>query len=407
MRPSPFVRLAAAAFSAVVAAQVQPAEGFDPARLPRIAALLQQEVAAGHQVGASFVLLHHGREVASGAFGVADRERGAPMARDTIVRVYSMSKAITAVAALVLVEQQSLRLDAPIAEWLPELAAPKVLTGGTADAPVLVPAVRPITLRMLLNHTAGFTYDFFRESPVQELYRRADLWNAASLDDFLARLAPLPLLAQPGDAWNYSVADDVLGLLIERASKRPFAEFVRGNVTGPLGMVDTDFDVPEPKRARLAETYTREKDTWRPLGAQFGAYAEPGRGFAAGGAGLFSTLDDYARFCRMLLGRGELDGVRILSRKTMELACVDTLRPGQYAVRPGDGWGLICAVRTEPGASPEHGSRGLLEWSGAATTHFLVDPQEDLVAVLFAQQMPFDGHKLIGRFHTAVFQALR
>ncbi|MFO1077243.1 MAG: serine hydrolase domain-containing protein [Planctomycetota bacterium] len=399
--------LALLAWASLLPAQAAPDSGFDATRLQRVPALLQGEVAAGHHAGVSFLLLRNGREVQFGAFGFADVAGEVPFRRDTIVRLYSMTKAITSVAALALVEQQSLRLDEPVAKWLPELAAMQVCTGGTADAPLLAPAKNAITLRMLLNHTAGFTYGFFTNSPVQELYRRADLWSATSCEDFLKRLAPLPLLAEPGEQWNYSVADDVLGVWIERASGKSFAEFVRANVTAPLGMVDTDFDVPEGKRTRIATMYQWEDGALKALEPTFGVFAEPGRGFDAGGAGLFSTIDDYARFCRMLLGNGELDGVRILGRKTMELAGMDSLRGDQHTSRPGDGWGLVCAVRSDPGASPELGSLGMLHWSGAATTHFFVDPQEGLVGLLLCQHQPYDQHRLLSRFHTAVYQALR
>jgi CubicO group peptidase (beta-lactamase class C family) len=380
---------------------------FDPQQLARVATLLQGEVAAGRHAGLSFVLQHGGREVASGAFGKADIATGRPLRADSIVRVYSMSKPVTAIAALVLVEQGKLRLDQPIAEFLPELKAPKVFTGGTAEAPELTAAATAITVRMLCNHTAGFTYDFFRESPLHEIYRKADLWAATSSEDFLRRAAALPLLAQPGTAWNYSIADDVLGVLIERVAQQGLAEFVREQVTGPLGMVDTDFDVEPQKRDRLATLHTTERGRLVTMEPSFGVYAEAGRGFAAGGAGLFSTLHDFARFARFLIGDGTLDGVRVLGRKTMELARTNSLGAGQRISRPADGWGLFSAVCVDPGAGTDPFSPGTLHWSGAATTTFFADPKEDVVAVLFGQHLPFDEHKVLVRFRTAVYQAMR
>lgn len=378
-----------------------------PGRADRIPALLKAEVDNGHHAGASFVLWQRGQLLAEGAFGSADVDRGRPLRRDSIVRIYSMTKPITAVAALVLVEQGRLRLDQPIRELLPEFAAPKVFVGGTADAPTTVDAMRPITVRMLLNHTAGFTYDFFRDSPLHEIYRRADLWGATSSADFLKRAAALPLLAQPGAAWNYSIADDVLGVLIERVVDGPLADHVREHVTGPLGMVDTDFDVAPEKRARLATLHRQEQGRLVTMEPTFGVYAEAGKGFSAGGAGLFSTLDDYARFARFLLGDGSLDDARVLGRKTMELARTNSLRDGQRTSRPGDGWGLVAAVCVDPGAGHDLFSAGTQHWSGAATTTFFADPTEGLVGVLFAQHLPFDEHKLIARFRTVVYQALR
>lgn len=387
--------------------RAQSATAFDPARLLRVSELLGSEVDAGRHAGLSFVLLHHGERVAEGAFGKADITTGRPLRMDSIVRIYSMSKPITAVAALTLLEQGKLRLDQPIADFLPELKAPQVFVGGTAEAPQLAPAARPITVRMLLNHTAGFTYDFFRESPLHEIYRKAELWAASSSADFLRRVAALPLLAQPGTAWNYSIADDVLGVLIERAAQQALADYVRDHVTGPLRMVDTDFDVEPGKRARLATLHRQENGALITMEPTFGVYAEAGRGFAAGGAGLFSTLADYARFARFLLGDGALDGERVLGRKTMELARANSLRDDQRTSRPGDGWNLIASVCTEPGAGHDLFSAGTVHWSGAATTTFFADPQEGLVGVLFAQHLPFDEHKVIARFRTLAYQALR
>src|SRR5690606_12047636 len=236
----------------------------------------------------------------------------------------------------------------------------QVLVGGTADEPRLAPAERPITLRMLLNHTAGLSYDFQSGSPVGELYRRAELWSAESLGQFLERLGGLPLVDQPGARWHYSVADDVLGALVERASGTRFEDFVARNITEPLGMQDTGFDVPEDDRARLASLHARQDGKLVTTPPSFGAFAEPGRGFAAGGAGLFSTIDDYARFARALRDGGELDGVRILSRKAYELAVAPSLTDEQGEVAPGDRWNLFCAVRTEPARSAQLGSAGML-----------------------------------------------
>ncbi len=384
-----------------------PSAGHDAERMVRVGTVAEREVTSGHYAATSFLVLHHGEEVAAGAFGHADVASSTPMRRDTIVRIFSMSKAITAITALTLLEDGLVRLDTKVADWLPEFAAPKVFAGGTADAPRLEPAQKAITVRMLLNHTAGFTYDFFRDSPLHDMYRAADLWSAASLDEFVRRAAALPLLAQPGEQWNYSIADDVLGALIERVAGRPFADCVRDRVTGPLGMADTDFDVPEAKRARLATVHTKKDGAFEAVSEAFGTYAEPGRGFPAGGAGMFSTLDDYAKFAAMLAGGGSWKGVRILGRKTMELATANSLRGTQSMRSPGDGWNLICGVRTDPGAASDLGSQGMLFWSGAATTAFFADPHEDLVGVVFCQHLPHDPERFLSRFRDAVYSALR
>lgn len=379
----------------------------DSDRLLRIPALLDDAVARGQVAGASCAIWHRGVSMMWYAVGAADLAKGLPMAADTIVRVYSMTKPLTAAAALVFVERGLLRLDQPVHEILPELKAPRVFVGGTADAPETAPAQRAITVRMLLNHTAGFSYDFLRESPLHELYRRADLWGSSSSEQFLARAAALPLYHQPGTLWHYSIADDVLGVLLERLTGRPLDAVLRECLTGPLGMVDTGFDVPDDKRARLAALHRRDAGKLVPNDVVFGAFAEPGRGFPAGGAGLFSTLQDYGRFARWLLGDGSLDGVRVLGRKTMERLRADSLGPGLAISRPGEGWGLVSAVVREPGLGCDLMSAGTLHWSGAATTTFFADPQEQLVALLFAQHLPYDECKLTNRFRTAVYQALR
>lgn len=410
MTSSPAPKAAIAALSALVALPaLLPAQSgpVDPARLARVRAVVEAPIATGRLAGATWLILHGDDVVESGAAGTRDVDSGEPMTLDTIVRIYSMTKMITAVATLQLLERNALQLDDPIGRWIPELASLQVLTGGSADAPELTPAEREITVHMLLEHTAGFSYDFQTGSPVGELYQRADLWSSDSLDDFVRRLAKLPLVAQPGAAFHYSVADDVLGLLVQRVSGQAFEDFVAANVTGPLGMTDTFFDVPPDKLSRLASLHVLEEGELKTTQPSFGAFAEPGRGFAAGGAGLFSTIRDYARFARALRDGGEFDGARILGRKTWQLALANSLAPDQGQVGPGDHWNLICAVRTDLGASAQLGSEGMLYWSGAATTHFFVDPEEDLVGLLFCQHFPFDEHRLFPRFRTAVYQALR
>lgn len=382
------------------------AEGFDPERFSRIHDLLEGEVRDGRLAGAIVLVARHGKIVGTHTVGVRDVDSQAPMEVDTICRIYSMSKVVTAVAALQLLEQNRLRLNDPITQWLPELKDPKVLTGGTAEAPQLTPATNAITVKMLLNHTAGFTYDFFSGSPVHELYQKADLWNSTSLDDFIRKVGRLPLLAQPGVGFHYGISDDVLGVVIQRASGMSFEAYVAQNITGPLKMTDTAFEVPPEKRSRLAQLTERREGKLQTAPVILGAYAEPGRGIPCGGAGLFSTLGDYARFAQCLLNGGELEGTRILGRKTIELARLNSLPDGVFAFNPADGWGLFSALRLDVARSNEPGSVGTFFWSGAATTHFFADPEEDLLALVFCQHLPFDPFGLFGRFHVAVYQAL-
>ena len=205
------------------------AEGVDPARLQRVYDLVGGTVASGQHAGANVLVARHGRIVAQRSFGSRDLDSGAPMQPYTIVRIYSMTKVVTAVATLQLFEQNQFGLDSPVTAWLPELKDLKVFAGGTAESPQLEPARSPITVRMLLNHTAGFTYDFFAGSPVHDLYKKQDLWNSASLDEFMTKVAKLPLIAQPGTAFHYGINDDILGVLIQRVGGSSFEAFVERN----------------------------------------------------------------------------------------------------------------------------------------------------------------------------------
>lgn len=380
--------------------------GVDPQRLERAFTLVEDSVKQGKHAGASVLVARHGKIVGRKDFGLRNVDTGKPVERDTIFRIYSMTKVVTAVAVLQLFEQNRFNLDSPVEPWLPELRELRVLTGGTAEKPVLVAAASPITVRMLLNHTAGFTYDFFSGSPVHDLYKKADLWTSTSLDDFMVRVGRLPLLAQPGTAYNYSISDDILGALVQRVSGMKFEEYVRRNITEPLRMTDTAFDVPTLDRERISSLHEIREGKLRTTPEILGAWAEPGRGIPAGGAGLFSTIGDYARFAQCLLNGGQLDGARILGRKTVELARMNSLPPGVNAFSPADGWGLFSAVRLDPVRAGEAASAGTFFWSGAATTHFFVDPKEEVVALVFCQHLPFDQHALFTRFRTAVLQAV-
>ncbi len=381
-------------------------QGFDAARLTRVPDVCSSAVDHGDYVGVSYLVMRNGTVVSEGAFGYADIEKRTPMTTDTIVRVYSMSKVFTCVAALQLMEDGVLKLDDPIARWLPELEKLEVYTGGPAEAPNLEPLKQPITVKNLLNHTAGFTYEFF-PGPVADIYKRADLWNSPSLDEFIARVAKLPLVRQPGQAFDYGISDDVLGALIQRASGMKFEEFVAQRITRPLHLDDTFFDVPSDKMSRLAALHVRDGDHLEVGPVILGAYAEAGRGIPSGGAGLFSTIRDYARFAECLLEGGTLDGVRILGRKTVELALENSLPSGANTFDASTGWGLFSGVRLASPVSNEPGSAGTFTWSGAATTNFIADPKERLVALVFAQHTPFDERQMFPRFHIAVYQALR
>ena len=383
-------------------------QGFSPERLERLHGRLKSLVDEGKYSGMVLLLARNGRIVDWQTYGLRDVEQRLPMEKDTIVRIYSMSKILTSVAALILHEEGRLKLDDPVSKYLPAFAKPQVMAGGTVEAPKLVAAKAPITIKHLLTHTSGFVYGF-GDSPVETRYRKSDMFEASSMDEFVARAAKLPLAHEPGTRFRYGISTDVLGAVIEKVSGQPLDVFVEERITKPLGMVDTGYDVPAEKMGRLAKVY-RKKDgkfaTVEPVAASF---AEKGRGFPTGGAGMFSTAGDYARFAQMLLSGGELDGVRILGRKTVELMTsnhLNHLPRITHEFSEADGFGLGVYVRLDLAKSNALGSAGTFGWSGAATTNAVIDPQEKLVGILMAQHFPFNEGDLFWHFTTLTYQAL-
>lgn len=386
------------------------AAGFDSARLAVLHATTQRFVTERKHAGIITLLARDGKLVDFQTYGYRDLAQQLPMERDTICRVYSMSKIITCVGTLVLLEEGRFSLDDPAAKYLPELKSMKVWAGGTQDAPQLEPLIRPITLKHLLTHTSGLIYDFAGDDELTKLWRRADLWSGPGLTNFIAKLGQLPLKHQPGDAWTYGVNQDVLGALIERVSGKTFGAFLEERVFRPLGMADTGFDVPEAKRHRLAKTYKHGPDGElvedKPL---LETWPEPGRGIEAGGAGIFSTAGDFARLAQMLCNGGTLEGVRILGRKTVELMTANHLvtLPNNQAATRQKGFGLGVEVATDLGQLSMPSSVGQFGWYGAATTYCQIDPQERIVALAFAQHFPFNEHGFFAPFQTGYYQALK
>ena len=387
------------------------AAGFDPARLEVMHATVKRFVDEGKHAGIITLLARDGKIVDFQTYGFRDVERQLPMERDTICRAYSMSKLITCVATLMLVEEGQLNLDDPVAKYLPELKDMKVWTGGTADAPQLEPLKRPITIKHLMTHTSGLIYDFSAgNAALEKIWREADLWSGSSLTNFIAKLAKVPLLHQPGDAYTYGINQDVQGALIERVSGKTFGAFLEERIFRPLGMVDTSFDVPPEKMSRLAKTYKHGPDGKfvedKPI---LEDWPEKGRDLEAGGSGIFSTAGDFARFAQMLCNGGTLDGQRILGRKTVELMTANhmvTLLNHQAAARQ-KGFGLGVEVTTDLGQLSMPSSVGQFGWYGAATTYCQIDPKERIVAIAFAQHFPFNEHNFFAAFQTGYYQALK
>lgn len=356
--------------------------------LNRMNQVLQQHIDTGLLPGA-VVLVGAGGQVAhQAALGRLDPAGSQAMPADAIFRIYSMTKPIVSLAALMLAEQGRLSLTDPITRWLPAFAETPVGVerGG---ALVLERALRPPTVHDLLRHTAGFTYEFLGDNAVQRQYQAADLANRdRSNARFCDALARLPYNAQPGSCWQYSRATDVLGALLEVVSGEPLSALLQRLVLGPLGMVDTGFSVPPAQQHRIAEPFARCPETGQEV-VMLDARNAPA--FESGGGGLVSTAADYLRFVQLLRNQGRVEGhagERLVSRKTMEWMTSDHLGTIPVAgdlLAPGHGFGLGVAVRTAPGLVPQPGSAGTYFWSGIGGTFFFVDPAEDVFAVLLAQ----------------------
>ena len=359
--------------------------GLSSAALSRLGTVLSGEVANGRLPGAVALVARRGRVAFFESFGRRDPANGAPLAKDAIFRIYSMTKPIVSVAAMMLWEEGRFLLSDPIGKYLPELADLKVAVQRGAEIG-LVPAARPITIQDLLRHTSGLTYEFRGNGPVHKMYMAAKIYNRhQSNADQVATLGKMPLLHQPGSQWEYSRSTDVVGRLIEVLSGLSLGEYLERNILAPLGMIDTAFHVPTSDHERLAEAFAKDPDTG--AGVQL-INVKEAPGFESGGGGLVSTAGDYARFLQMLLNHGRLDGVRLLSRKTVELMTADHLGPITGApdlLLPGYGFGLGFAVRLQAGISPVPGSIGQYFWGGLAGTTFWVDPAEQLFALMLIQ----------------------
>ena len=363
--------------------------GLSAERLDRIRRTLRGDIERRLIPGAVMLIARGGRIGFAEAFGYRDREAGAPMPLDAIFRIASMTKPVTSVAAMMLAERGALQISAPVAEYLPEF---RERTVGADRAW----ARRVMTVQDLLRHTSGLTYAAFGDSPVQMIWREADLMNESQTNaDLVAKLARLPLMFEPGTTWEYSMSTDVLGRVVEVVSGQSLADFFAAEITGPLGMTDTAFEATGARAERVAEPQTEAASGERP---PMRDVTRPHR-WASGGGGLVSTAADYLRFAQMLLNGGELDGVRLLAPKTIRHMASNHLPPdcnygetarsrfGALAPVPemGYGFGLGFCVRTEPGMSPVPGSVGEYFWGGVTGTYFWIDPAEDLVAIFLSQ----------------------
>jgi CubicO group peptidase (beta-lactamase class C family) len=383
--------------------------GFSVQRLERLHRQIESFVEEGKHAGITARLIRQGEVADFFSVGARDLQTVAPMQGDTIMRIYSLTKIVTSVAALTLIEEGKLGLSHPIKDYLPEFGDMKIFVGGTAQHRELIPAEVAITVHHLFTHTSGFSYGD-DEEPIDELYRSADLEKAESLADLVKMLAALPLKREPGTMYEYGFSMDILARVVEVVSGQRFDHFLKERIFDPLGMVDTGFVVDQAKRDRLAKVYEHGKSGELQAVERFEFEVSDGvKRFAEGGSGLFSTIEDYSRFAQMLCNGGELNGIRILSRKAFEQMTVDHLgglRITNRTFTEGYGFGLGVAVRINNGLAGTLGTLGSFGWSGKLTTHCMIDPAEELVMLVFTQHDPYDEHGLFERFTNLVYQAL-
>jgi CubicO group peptidase (beta-lactamase class C family) len=401
--------------------EIEPEQvGLSASRLARIDTHFARYVDDGRLAGWLALVARRGRIAHLSTYGQRDLASGAPVEVDTLWRMYSMTKPITSVAAMMLYEEGAFDLRDPIAKWIPSFASMRVYTGGSAAAPATRPATEPIRVWHLLTHTAGLTYGFHHVHPVDEMYRDAGYeWGApqgADLATATDAWAGLPLLFEPGSEWAYSVATDVLGRLVEVISGMPLDQFFAERIFGPLGMTDAAFWVPEDKASRLATLYGAHpvERTAVPIDGR-AALRRPS--MLSGGGGVIATARDYHRFTQMLLGGGELDGTRILGPRTLAFMARNHLPGGadlQRFGRPlfaetsydGVGFGLGFSVTLDTAAGKLIGTPGEFAWGGAASTAFWVDPAEELTVVFLTQLLPSSTHPIRPQLKALVYQAL-
>ncbi|CAN5643241.1 serine hydrolase domain-containing protein [soil metagenome] len=396
--------------------------GMSSERLARIATHFQHYIDDGRLTGWQISVARHNKVVYHALAGQRDVEAGLPVEADTIWRIYSMTKPIVAVLALQLWEEGAFELTDPLHRFLPAFRDTKVWKSGTVEAPELEPLSTPIRLWHLLTHTSGLTYGFMRAHPVDALYRDAGydfgVPHGVDLAGMCDTIASLPLLFQPGTAWNYSVGFDVIGRVLEVITGQPLDELLRTRLLAPLGMHETSFYVPEANHARVAKLYGAHPATRLavPLDAMSEAALRPPR-VLGGGGGLVSTALDFHRFTQMLVNEGELDGVRILSPRSVRFMASNHLpgavdlaalwRPLSSEQNPdGTGFGLGVRVVIDPVKTRVPGNRGEYGWGGAASTTFWVDPVDKLTAQFFTQLLPSSTHPIRSQLRQLVSQAL-
>lgn len=393
-----------------------PQAAVDTARLERLHDYLKQNTGNDGYLGAVSLIMRDGRIVDWQAYGHRDLARREAMRPDSIFRIYSMTKTVTTVAVMMLVEEGRITLEDPISRYLPGFDQPQVMTGGTADAPQLRPAEHPITIHALLTHTAGYPAGLKGDADAVKRMERIDPHGAKDLRDFAERMSHVPLAADPDTRFGYDGASlELLARLVEVVSKQSFAQFLQERIFAPLAMHDTGFSVPANQRGRIVDLTTMGDKGKLVLADTVSARhpGEPLNAYDSGAGGLYSTAADYARFAQMLLDGGTLDGHKLLARKTVELMMrnhLTMLHPPVTQFSEAEGFGLGGYVVIDAARRGQLGSNGQFGWTGAASTYYTIDPAEHLVAILMLQHLPREGGKDLPRisrnFYDLVYQTL-
>jgi CubicO group peptidase (beta-lactamase class C family) len=413
----------AAAVRDLAATATPEAVGFDSRRLKSLDDYMAKVVADGRVAGMTTLLARHGKVVEFKTYGKTSLETGQPMPKDEIFRIYSMSKPLTGVAMMILFEQGKWRLDDPVTRYVPEFKNLKVMVEADKDGNITKtePMKRPPTMREIMSHTAGFGYGLGDEHPVDKLYRKKEVLGSTGLHQMIERTADIPLMYQPGTNWSYSSAVDIQGYIVEKLTGKSLGQFLQENVFAPLKMKDTAFYTGADKAKRLAAVYVAEKgetkihEAKELFGQKMPDYTKP-PAMESGGGGLTSTTMDYARFCQMMLNKGELDGVRILSPASVELMDTNVIprnvllnTNGTSVLRFNEavGFGLDFQVDMNPRRAGSLEGKNTMSWGGAAGTWFWIDPTNDVLFVGMIQRMGGSGGDDLGTMaRTLTYQAL-
>ena len=404
-------------------ATVDPKEvGLDPTRLKNIDKHFNRYVDEGRLAGYAVAVARHGKVAHFGMYGHKDSETSAPITSDTMYRIYSMTKPVTSIALMMLVEQGLLQLTDPVSKFIKSFGETRVWNTGTILKPMTAALTEPIRVWHLLTHTSGLTYGFNYADVVDDMYRRAGFETGVSYNESLEvvcdKIASLPLVFQPGSSWNYSMATDVVGRIIEVISKMPLDEFLAKNIFAPLGMTDTAFFVPEEKRSRLASLYRYDEVNHSKIKLDaLGNSSLENPKFLSGGGGLISTAGDYFKFIRMLEGRGKSGDVRIVSSRTIDLMTQNHLpnnadistfgRPiGEEFLYDGLGFGLGFSVVVDQAKTRVACPKGTFAWGGMASTAFWVDPVNEISAMFFTQLIPSGVYPIRQYLRSLVYAAL-